>query len=67
MAQARSGDEFVWAELDPDPIRTVIPNSSTPQNFDHIEDRNLSSYTGILRQGRSSFEPAMRIPYQRWR
>ncbi|MBP7635763.1 carbon-nitrogen hydrolase family protein [Candidatus Ozemobacteraceae bacterium] len=67
MAQARASDEFVWAELDPDPIRTVVPNSSSPQIFDHIEDRNVVSYTGIMKTGRSSFEPARRVPYQRWR
>ena len=67
MAQARACDEYVWAELDPDPIRTVVPNSSSPQWFDHIEDRNIRSYGGILRAGRSSFDPARRIPYQKWR
>ena len=67
MAQARACDEFIWAELDPDPIRTVVPNASSPQHFDHLEDRNVCSYAGILRQGRSAFETARRIPYQRWR
>ncbi|HNV72503.1 MAG TPA: carbon-nitrogen hydrolase family protein, partial [Candidatus Ozemobacteraceae bacterium] len=66
-AQARACDEFVWADLDPDPLRTVLPNTSSPQIFDHLEDRNLSSYVGILTQGRSAFEPAKRIPYHRWR
>jgi len=45
----------------------VLPNTSSPQIFDHLEDRNLSSYVGILTQGRSAFEPAKRIPYHRWR
>ena len=67
MAQARSCDEFIWAELDPDPIRTVIPNNSAPQWFDHLEDRNIAAYAGILEQGNCPFEPARRIPYQRWR
>ncbi len=67
LSQARSCDEFVWASLDPDPIRTVVPNGSSPQWFDHIEDRNINSYAGILDQGRCSFEPARRIPYTRWR
>ncbi len=68
LSQARACDEYVWADLDPDPIRTVVPNSSTPQIFDHLEDRNITSYMGILTQGRSSFEPARRIPYNtRWR
>jgi predicted amidohydrolase len=67
LSQARSCDEFVWANLDPDPIRTVVPNGSSPQWFDHIEDRNIPSYAGILDNGRCSFEPARRIPYTRWR
>ncbi|OGK07473.1 MAG: nitrilase [Candidatus Riflebacteria bacterium GWC2_50_8] len=67
LSQARSCDEYVWASLDPDPIRTVMPNTSTPQIFDHIEDRNVTSYEGILGIGRSAFEPARRIPYTRWR
>ncbi len=67
MAQARACDEFIWAELDPDPIKTVIPNNSSLQTFDHLEDRNVLSYEGILQQGRSAFEPATRIPYQRWK
>ena len=67
LSQARSCDEYVWAELDPDPIKTVVPNASAPQWFDHLEDRNINSYSGILNQGKSSFEPARRIPYARWR
>ncbi|EHM10516.1 putative amidohydrolase [Thermanaerovibrio velox DSM 12556] len=65
LAQARASDECVWARLDPDPIRRVLPNSSAEQWFDHVEDRNLRSYRGILEEGRCPFEPARRIPYGR--
>ncbi|MCX7828259.1 MAG: carbon-nitrogen hydrolase family protein [Thermanaerothrix sp.] len=65
LAQARASDEYVWARLDPDPIRRVLPNSSGEQWFDHVEDRNLRSYRGILDEGRCPFEPARRIPYGR--
>ncbi len=65
LAQARGSDESCWAELDPDPIRTVTPNSSSEQWFDHLEDRNLNAYEGILTAGKSAFEPARRIPYRR--
>lgn len=65
LTQARASDEFVWAELDPDPIRTVLPSMSSPQHFDHIEDRNVDVYGDILTHGKSSFEPAKRIPYFR--
>lgn len=65
LAQARSCDGYVWAHLDPDPIKTITPNASSQQIFDHLEDRNVGAYSGILEEGRSSFEPARRIPYTR--
>jgi predicted amidohydrolase len=61
MAQARNGNESIWARLDPDPIRTIYPGSLVPQWFDHIEDRNIVSYKGILEKGKSSFEPSKRV------
>ncbi|MBF0407046.1 MAG: carbon-nitrogen hydrolase family protein [Candidatus Riflebacteria bacterium] len=67
IAQARASDEFIWAELDPDPIRTITPNTCAAQTFDHLEDRNISAYSGILKQGKSSFDPAKRIPFVKWR
>jgi len=63
LAQARCSDEFIWVTLDPNPISTITPNSSSPQYFDHIEDRNLEAYRGILQKGKCAFEPAKRIPY----
>ena len=65
LAQARGGEEAVWAALDPDPIRTVTPNSTGEQHFDHLQDRNLNAYADILREGKSAFEPARRVPYAR--
>ncbi|NLZ14213.1 MAG: carbon-nitrogen hydrolase family protein [Thermotogaceae bacterium] len=62
LAQARNGNEYIWATLTPDPIKTIYPGSSIPQWFDHIEDRNIRSYEGILEDGRSAFDPAKRIP-----
>jgi len=65
VAQARASEEYCFARLDPDPIRFVAPGDSAEQWFDHIEDRNLRSYAGILEEGRSPFEPAGRISYRR--
>ena len=65
MAQAGGGEGFAWATLDPDPIRTISPGHSTLQRFDHIQDRNLGSYQGILEEGKSAFEPSQRIPFRR--
>jgi len=62
LAQARNGNEYIWAALEPDPIKTIYPGSSIPQWFDHIEDRNIRSYDGILENGRAAFDPAKRIP-----
>jgi predicted amidohydrolase len=65
LAQAACREEFVFAELDPEPLKTIYPNSSIPMSFDHLEDRNIQSYASILKPGRSPFEPALRIPYAR--
>ena len=46
-------------------MRKVVPCGSSEQWFDHVEDRNLGSYEGILHEGRCAFEPARRIPYGR--
>ena len=47
------------------PHRFVAPGDSAEQWFDHIEDRTLRSYAGILEEGRSPFEPAGRVSYRR--
>jgi beta-ureidopropionase len=60
LAQARGGEEIIAAKLDPDPLRYVTWGSKSPQTFDHLEDRNLALYEGILRQARSRFEPGDR-------
>lgn len=65
LAQARACDEYIWARLDPNPLRTVFPNCSAAQIFDHVEDRNLSAYAGILEPGKAPFDPARRVPYNR--
>ena len=65
LCQAGGCDEFTYAELDPDPIKKIIPGSNRDQTFDHIQDRNTEAYTGILEEGKSVFEPARRIPFRR--
>ncbi len=62
LALARGTEEVIAAELDPDPIRFVTYGAKSPMIFDHLEDRNLEAYQGILTSGRSRFEPAQRIP-----
>ncbi len=65
LAQARGTEEFIWASLNPDPLKTIYPNSSSKMEFDHIEDRNVEAYKTILTEGRSVFEPFRRVPYRR--
>lgn len=63
IALARSAEEIVYATLKPDPIRYISYGVDSPQIFDHLEDRNVEAYRGILTKGKSPFEPARRIPY----
>ncbi|MDQ7821973.1 MAG: carbon-nitrogen hydrolase family protein [Candidatus Eremiobacteraeota bacterium] len=64
LALARAGEEIVYARLSADPLKYVTYGTKSPMLFDHLEDRNLKAYEGIMSKGRSSFEPSRRIPYQ---
>jgi beta-ureidopropionase len=64
MAQARGTEEIISAKLDPDPLRYITWGSKSLQSFDHLEDRNLELYEGILKKARSKFEPGKRFPHQ---
>lgn len=65
IAQARGGEEIIYAELDPDPIKYVTYGAKSPMIFDHLQDRNVGVYKEILSEGQSLFEPSKRIPYKR--
>ena len=56
LAQARGTEEIIAARLDPDPLRYITWGSKHPQNFDHLEDRNLELYKESLIEARSRFE-----------
>jgi len=56
LAQARGTEEIIAARLDPDPLRYITWGSKHPQNFDHLEDRNLELYKESLKEARSRFE-----------
>jgi predicted amidohydrolase len=62
LAQARGGEEIIAVKLDPDPLRYVTWGSKSLQIFDHLEDRNLELYKGILKEARSRFELGKHIP-----
>ncbi|HET7627767.1 MAG TPA: carbon-nitrogen hydrolase family protein [Bacillales bacterium] len=65
LAQARGTEEIISAELDSDPLKYITKGSRAPMTFDHLEDRNLDVYRELLKEGKSRFEPAIRIPYKR--
>ena len=66
LALARAVDDLIYAEIDPDPIRRVSYGSDAPMFFDHLEDRNVKSYTKeLFAPARSAFEPAKRISAHR--
>jgi predicted amidohydrolase len=62
LAQARGTEEIIAARLDPDPMRYITWGSKSLQTFDHLEDRNLALYEGILKEARARFEPGKRFP-----
>jgi predicted amidohydrolase len=64
LAQARGTQEIIAAKLDPDPLRFITWGSNAPQNFDHLEDRNLPLYKGILKEAHSRFKPGRHFPRQ---
>ena len=64
VALARAGDEMIYADLDPDPIRRVTYGSDSPMLFDHLQDRAVGTYTDDLQRAvRSAFEPARRYAF----
>jgi predicted amidohydrolase len=63
LALARGTEEIIAIELDPDPIKRITYGAESPMIFDHLQDRNLAAYEGILTPARSRFEPAQRIEY----
>ncbi|KXS45275.1 MULTISPECIES: carbon-nitrogen hydrolase family protein [unclassified Candidatus Frackibacter] len=65
LAQARGVEEIIAVELDDDPIKNVSYGTKSPMIFDHLEDRNVGLYKDILKEAKSQFEPAKRIPYKK--
>ncbi len=61
LGLARGTEEIIAVTLDPDPIKRLGYGSKTPMVFDHLQDRNLAAYEGILQPAASRFVPARRI------
>lgn len=64
LAQGRCAQEIVYARLTPDAMRHIYGGMTSEQAFDHLEDRNVGVYN-VMREGKSRFEPARRIPYKK--
>jgi beta-ureidopropionase len=63
LALARAVDDLIYATLDPNPIKRISYGSDAPMLFDHLEDRNVATYTQhLFAPARSPYEPAKRIP-----
>ncbi len=65
IALARGTEEIIAASLNPDPIKYISYGTRSPMLFDHVQDRNLQAYEGLLQPGKSPFEPYRRIPTSR--
>ncbi|NUM36240.1 MAG: carbon-nitrogen hydrolase family protein [Candidatus Brocadiae bacterium] len=57
LAQARSQEEILFAKLDPNPLMKVSYGVDSPMIFNHLQDRNIKSYNGILQEANSPFPP----------
>jgi predicted amidohydrolase len=65
LALARGAEEIIAVKLEADPLKFVTYGSKSPMIFDHLQDRNVGAYKGILNEGKSAFEPSKRILYKR--
>jgi len=64
IAQGRGSEEIIYAKLDAEnPMKHITYGSTSPQIFDHLEDRNLEVYKEGMKPAKSAFEPFKRIPF----
>jgi predicted amidohydrolase len=55
LALATAGETIVCAKLDPDPLKYMSYGITKPMIFNHLEDRNVKVYEGIMNEGKSQF------------
>ncbi|AZR72681.1 nitrilase [Anoxybacter fermentans] len=65
LALARGTEEIIAVKLNPDPLKYISYGTKSPMIFDHLEDRHIAIYKDILKEAKSQFEPARRIPYEK--
>lgn len=55
LALATAGETIICAKLDPDPLKYMSYGIKKPMIFNHLEDRNVKVYEGILDERKSQF------------
>jgi predicted amidohydrolase len=55
LAIATAGENIISAKLDPDPLKYMSYGIKRPMAYNHMEDRNISVYQGILEEAKSQF------------
>lgn len=55
LALATAGENVICAKLDPDPLKYMSYGIKKPMIFNHLEDRNVKVYEGILKESKSQF------------
>lgn len=55
MALATAGETIISAKLDPDPLKYMSYGIRKPMIFNHLEDRNIKVYEGIVKDVKSQF------------
>jgi len=55
LALATAGETIISAKLDPDPLKYMSYGIRKPMIFNHLEDRNVKVYDGILKDVKSQF------------
>lgn len=55
LALATAGETIISAKLDPDPLKYMSYGIRKPMIFNHLEDRNIKVYEGIVKDVKSQF------------
>lgn len=55
IALTTAAESIVYAELEPDPLKHISYGCNIPMIFNHMEDRNIKVYDGILKESPSQF------------
>ncbi len=62
LALATAGENVISARLDPYPLKYMSYGIKRPMVYNHLEDRNVSVYQGILSEAKSQFPLSEQYP-----